>query len=110
MSGKPIATGSALTMGFAVLIAGAVLAPATGATAAGASAETQRKVNDERTRRVCRTITPTSSRLTTRVCRTQAEWEQSMREAQDSFLEHNFDQTRQGPKDGPSNGELGLPR
>jgi hypothetical protein len=104
MSGKPIATGSALTMVFAVLVAGAVRAPATGATAAGASVGTQRKVNDERTRRVCRTITPTSSRLTTRVCRTQGEWDESMREAQDAFLEHNFDQTRQGPKDGPGGG------
>lgn len=103
MSGKPIATGSALTMGFAVLLSGAVLAPVTGATAAGASVEAQRKPNDERTRRVCRTITPTSSRLTTRVCRTQAEWDESMRETQDSFLEHNFDQTRTGPRDGANN-------
>lgn len=106
MSGKPISTGSALTMGFAVLLAGAVLAPATGATAAGASVEAQRKPNDERTRRVCRTVTPTSSRLTNRVCRTQAEWDESMRNQQDSFLRHNFEQTRQGPIDGPSNGAL----
>jgi hypothetical protein len=106
MSGKPIATASALTMGFAVLLAGAVLAPATGASAAGASADTPRKANDQRTRRVCRTVTPTSSRLTTRVCRTQGEWEEGMREQQDSFLRHNFDQTRQGPIDGPG----GAPR
>lgn len=105
MSGKPIATGSALTMGLAVLLAGAVLAPVTGAAATGASVEAQRKVNDERTRRVCRTVMPTSSRLTTRVCRTQAEWDESMREQQDSFLEHNFDQTRTGPRPGPGSAD-----
>jgi hypothetical protein len=105
MSGKPISTGSALTIGFAVLLSGAVLAPVTGAAATGSSAETQRKANDARTRRVCRTVTPTSSRLTTRICRTQAEWDEGMREAQDSFLEHNFDQTRTGPREGPSNND-----
>jgi hypothetical protein len=90
-------------MGFAVLLSGAVLAPVTGAAATGSAVETQRKANDARTRRVCRTIMPTSSRLTTRVCRTQAEWDESMREQQDSFLEHNFDQTRTGPRDGANN-------
>ena len=112
MSGKPISTGSALTMGLSVLLAGAVMAPATAAaaTAAGASVEAQRDPNDARTRRVCRSIMQTPSRLTRRVCRTQAEWDASMRDQQDSFLRHNFDQTRQGPKDGPSNGALGIPR
>lgn len=110
MSGKPISTGSALTKGLSVLLAGAVMATVTAAAAAGASADTQRKANDTRTRRVCRTITPTSSRLTRRICRTQAEWDASMWEQQDGFLAHNFDQTRQGAIGGPSNGELGTPR
>jgi hypothetical protein len=110
MSGKPISTGSALTVGFAVLLASAVLAPVTGAAAASASVDTPRKATDARTRRVCRTVMQTSSRLTNRVCRTQAEWDESMREQQDSFLRHNFDQTRQGPVDGPSNGASGIPR
>jgi hypothetical protein len=103
MNGKPISTGAALTMGLSVLLAGAVLVPVTGAAATSSAAEAQRKTNDARTRRVCRTITPTSSRLTTRVCRTQGEWDESMREQQDSFLEHNFDQTRTGPREGANN-------
>ena len=107
---KPISTGSALTRGFALLLAGAVMTTVTGAAAAGASAEAQRDANDARTRRVCRSIMQTPSRLTRRVCRTQGEWDASMRDQQDSFLRHNFDQTRQGPKDGPSNGALGTPR
>jgi hypothetical protein len=110
MSGKPISTGSALKFGLSVLLAGAVLAPAAGAAATGASVEGQRDANDARTRRVCRSIMQTPSRLTRRVCRTQAEWDASMRDQQDSFLRHNFDQTRQGPKDGPGNGALGTPR
>jgi hypothetical protein len=97
-------------MGFAVLLAGAVLVPATGATAAGASADAPRTANDQRTRRVCRTVTPTSTRLTRRVCRTQGEWDASMRDQQDGFLRHNFDQTRQGAIGGPGNGALGTPR
>jgi hypothetical protein len=110
MSGKQIATGSALAIGFAVLLGGGVLAPETAAAVASASVDAPRNANDERTRRVCRTTTPTSTRLTRRVCRTQGDWDASMREQQDSFLRHNFDQTRQGPKDGPSNGALGTPR
>jgi hypothetical protein len=110
MSRKAISTGSALTVGLSVLLAGAALAPTRAAAADGASLEAQRDASDARTRRVCRSIMQTPSRLTRRVCRTQAEWDASMHDQQDSFLRHNFDQTRQGPKDGPSNGALGTPR
>lgn len=93
MSGTPFRTGSALTTGFAVLLASAALTTVAGGTAA--HAERKSTANDP-SRRVCRVITPTSSRLTTRVCRTQAEWDQSAREAQESALNHQFDQTRNG--------------
>lgn len=88
MSGKPIATGSALTMGFAVLLAGAGLATVT--SEAAAQAEPKSAWNDP-SRRICRRITPTPSRLTRRVCRTQMEWEQTSRDAADGFLEHQMD-------------------
>jgi hypothetical protein len=101
MTGKPIATGSVLTLGIAVLLSGA--AAAAGTSEAAAASEANPTAYDP-SRRVCRVITPTPSRLARRVCRTQIEWETMSREAQDSFLKHNFDQTRQGPvSNNPSN-------
>ena len=37
---------------------------------------------EDRARRVCRTITPTSSRLVRRVCRPQHEWDEEMKASQ----------------------------
>ena len=82
-----------LTTGFAVLLAGAVLVPLSGATASDADAA-QRNPNDEQTRRVCRIITPTGSRLTKRVCRTQAEWDRVMRKTQDELLDRSVNESR----------------
>ena len=101
MTGKPIATGSALTLGIALLLTGTTAATVSSQAAAAGEAKS---TDYDPSRRVCRSITPTPSRLTRRVCRTQIEWEEISREAQDSALKHGFDQTRQGPvSNNPSN-------
>lgn len=86
MGAKPIGTASAFVMGLVVLWAGTALAGETEGLSAGDAVETQRKTEDDSSRRVCRNITPTGSRMTERKCRTQAEWDASRKKTQDGHL------------------------
>ena len=56
-------------------------------SSAAASAEQPSRGKNDQSRRICRSVTPTGSRFTDRVCRTQAEWDRAedkaQREAQD---------------------------
>jgi hypothetical protein len=84
MSTKLIGTASGLTMGLAALLSGATFAGF--ATAAVASEQTA--AQGDTSRRVCRSITLSGSRLSRRVCRTQAEWDASRDRTQDGVLQH----------------------
>lgn len=89
-----------LALSAAVAVVGAALMTGAGASPAGAVVQSDAKAKSDRARRVCRTVTPTSSRLVRRVCRPQHEWDEEMKATQDSFLKHNFDQTRNGNRPG----------
>ena len=77
MGAKPIATAAVLAMGFGVLWAGTVPAIAPAAAAAAAAEGQPKAASGEPGRRVCRNLIRSGTRLTTRYCRTQAEWDES---------------------------------
>jgi len=65
----------------------AVTATSVGAQANGTTADSpQPQPKADRSRRVCRTVTPTNSRLTQRSCRTQAEWDAATERTQEGVL------------------------
>lgn len=88
MSVKPIVTACALAM--ALVLTSGVSVPA-------ATAQEQGKttVQNDRSRRVCRTEVPSGSRLARRTCRTQAEWEEAQYRTQDGVLQHQMTTTTQ---------------
>lgn len=86
MGRKPVARISAF-MAAAVMLAGTAFV-----NAASVSAAPDTKKPDDRSRRVCRTIMPSGSRMTTRICRTQAEWDESQNKSQDGLLQHQMKQ------------------
>jgi len=92
MSSKLIVTTSAWAMGFGALLVAATLADPTGAftTAAAAQEKAKADPNAAASRRVCRNLTPVGSRLTRRICRTQAEWDESQYRTQDGVLQHQM--------------------
>lgn len=94
MGTKPVVRASALAMGFGALLVGTALVAATGASsaAAGVQAEPKAPAKDN-SRRICRTLIPSGSRLSSRVCRTQAEWDQSRDRTQQGLLEHQTEQS-----------------
>jgi hypothetical protein len=53
---------------------------------AGASAATKDK-NDP-SRKICQSIVPSGSRLSTRICKTRAEWDRARDKSQDGVLQH----------------------
>ena len=84
----------ALAIGLGALLA----APASAFSGDGAS---KAKAAKDPNRRVCRTLTPTGTRFTTRVCKTQADWDLEMSKTQDSALIHQRDnsgQSENGPR------------
>lgn len=95
MGAKPILTASALAMGFGVLMAGTPLAGLTGSLAAAAAEGQPKATQNDGSRRICRYLTPSGSRLTRRVCRTQAEWEASADRTQEGVLEFQRENTTQ---------------
>jgi hypothetical protein len=91
MDSKPFLAASAMAMGFCAFFAGATFSGAIGASAAYAAVQSQpASAQPDRSRRVCRNVTPTSSRLTQRVCRTQADWDRSQDRTQDGVLQHQM--------------------
>jgi len=94
MGTKPIVRASALAMGFGALLVGTALVAATGASSAAADVQAEPKATaKDNSRRICRTLTPSGSRLTRRVCRTQAEWDQSRDRTQEGHLKQQIDQS-----------------
>lgn len=87
MQVKSVVKASALAIGFAALLTGTVPGAQFAAVAKG------KKAKDDTSRRVCRVITPTGSRMTTRICKTQAEWDASQDKAQDGVLQHQMTET-----------------
>ena len=108
MGVKPIVTASALAIGFGALWA----TPAfTGGSVAAAAAEGQPKAApNDTSRRVCRNLIRSGTRLTTRYCRTQAEWDEAGESAR-RFLQEG--QTEGSSRDGEMNdgrGQAAQPR
>ena len=81
MAVKRIVKVCVLAMGIGALLAGT---PPGGEHAASAK---EKKAEDDPSRRVCKVVTPTGSRMTKRVCRTHAEWAKSQEKAQDGLLD-----------------------
>jgi len=48
------------------------------------------KAKDDPSRRVCRNIIPSGSRLGSRVCRTQAQWDEARDKTQDGVLQNQM--------------------
>ena len=82
MGGMRMLTVAALTIGLGALGSG----PAVAAGDDGASKP--KKAKDDTSRRVCRSVVPTGSRMSGRICRTQAEWDAAMDKSQDNILRH----------------------
>ena len=81
MAAKSIMTTAALAMGLGLLWSPPALA--------GEAAATQKPktAQDDPSRRICKNVTPVGSRLTTRVCKTRAEWAAAMDKTQDGVLQ-----------------------
>jgi hypothetical protein len=92
MGNKPIVKSSALAIGLGALLATTAVAATAGAASAGADvqAEPQQTAAKDKSRRICRNLTPSGSRLTRRLCRTQAEWDQNRETTQDSVLKEQL--------------------
>ena len=75
-----ILTITALTIGLGM--------PAATAYAQDPAAPGADKAKTDPSRRVCRNVVPTGSRMSQRVCRTQAQWDASRDKTQDSVLQH----------------------
>jgi hypothetical protein len=87
MSVKMIVKAAAAAIGLGALLAGSALAGATGGSAGSGAEKAQPKsTDDDGSRRVCRILTPTGSRMTRRVCRTQAQWDENMDRAQEGLF------------------------
>jgi len=82
MGARHFITIAALAMGLGVLGAG----PAFADDAAGISQPNKAKTDTSR--RVCRNLVPTGSRMSGRVCKTQAEWDASRDKVGDGVLRH----------------------
>ena len=87
---------SALVLGFGAIGSGAALAHQDGQDGQTASTEesaTPAARRVDTSRRVCRNIRPTGSRLGTRSCRTQADWDREAETTQDGMLRHQLENT-----------------
>jgi hypothetical protein len=98
MGVKPIVTNFALAMGIGALWAGTAVAGGTGGSAAGAAKAKSAK--EDTSRRVCRNLTPSGTRLTTRTCRTQAAWDERQDKTQEGVLRHQINEST-GMEQGP---------
>lgn len=84
-------------MGVARIITIAALAIGLGAMGArsaasanGPGASKGKKAKEDPSKRVCRNLILSGSRLSTRVCRTQQQWDESRDKAQDGVLQHQM--------------------
>ena len=74
MGVKPIVAASALALGFGAMWASPAL---TSASMAAAGEEQPKAARNDPGRRVCRNLIRSGTRLSTRYCRTQAEWDEA---------------------------------
>ncbi|MEA3063873.1 MAG: hypothetical protein QOJ27_301 [Sphingomonadales bacterium] len=86
MGSRQIVTVAALAIGIGVFGAGPAFADE------GSGNSQPGKAMTETSRKICRILIPTGSRMTTRICRTQAEWAKSMDKAQESMLRYQSTQ------------------
>ena len=82
MVGMRILTVAALAIGLGALGSGPAFA------AGGDGASKPDKAKEDTSRRVCRSVVPTGSRMSSRICRTQAEWDAAMDKSQANLLRH----------------------
>jgi hypothetical protein len=82
MAARQIITVAALAIGLGAFGAGAAFADEPASTAQPKKAKT------DTSRRICRNMVPTGSRMSARICRTQAEWDKSMDKSQESMLRY----------------------
>jgi hypothetical protein len=103
MAWKAVGAVPRLAMATSLILAGAALQ--TGA------AEAKKPKQNDPSRRVCQTITPSGTRLVQRICRTQQEWDDQARATQDSLLSHQRSNTSTSRADDFSPGiDRGTPR
>jgi hypothetical protein len=74
-------TAAALAIGLGALGAAAAFADEP------AAASQPTKAKPDSSRRVCRLLVPTGSRMSSRICRTQAEWDASRDKTADNMLQ-----------------------
>lgn len=84
MDAKRIMTVAALAIGLGTISSGSALAD----EGAGTSQPKEAKINEGR--RICRNLMPSGTRLTSRVCKTKAEWDRAMDKTQESVLHHQM--------------------
>jgi len=108
MGKKPIVAASAAAVALAALWTGTAFAGRSAPSAAGGAVETQITAKDT-SRRVCRNLVISGTRLTTRYCRTQAEWDQAADKAGRDVQDSQINRSR---RDGEMNGlgMVGAPR
>jgi hypothetical protein len=82
MTAKRIVTACAMALAVGGMGAGGLMPDA-------AAAKDKAK-KDDPSRRVCRNIVKAGTRLSTRVCRTQQQWDDAMDKTQDGVLQHQM--------------------
>ena len=99
MGVKPLLTASALAMGLGGLWGTAALAGETGgSTSATTQAGPGKK---DPSKRVCKSVIPTGTRLSARECRTQAEWDEHARQTRDELDRQKLENSsREDPRVG----------
>jgi hypothetical protein len=91
---------AAVAIGASALLTGTAIA---GEAAAGASVAGAKASKTDTSKRVCRSIMPTGSRLGARQCRTQAEWDERARLIQHELQRQQLENSsRQDPRVGGS--------
>jgi hypothetical protein len=97
MSGKSIVAAAALAVGIAAFATGSAVAAdgASGTASGGKNAKT------DPSRRICRNIVLSGSRMSTRYCRTKAEWDRAGDKSRDFLLDG---QINNSSRDGAGNG------
>jgi hypothetical protein len=82
MGARQIIAVAALAIGLGALGAGAAFADGPAGTSQPA------KAKPDSSRKVCQNLVPTGTRMSARVCKTQAEWDASRDKTADNLLRH----------------------
>jgi hypothetical protein len=94
MGAKRIMTVAALAIGLGAL-------GTSPAFADDGQSEPRKAKAEDTSKRVCRTVVPSGSRLGTRICKTQAQWDDSRDKTQDNLLQFQMnEQTTMNPAPG----------